>query len=80
MIVAAAIKYNGVVYSLPPPARHNHIILHAIKQGVKPPINRIMGFLISTGEFIGREEAARIAFQSGQIVSQIPTLFTEDLW
>lgn len=38
------------------------------------------GFLTSLNRFVGREEAALIALQSGQITEERKTLFSEDLW
>lgn len=38
------------------------------------------GFLTSKSRFVGRGEAARIAFEAGQIKEQKRTLFSEDLY
>lgn len=38
------------------------------------------GFLTSHNRFVGREEAASIAFQAGQIQHEQKTLYSEDLW
>lgn len=38
------------------------------------------GFLTYHNRFVGREEAASIAFQSGQIQVEQKTLYSEDLW
>lgn len=35
MIVAAASRFNGVIYTMPPPARH-HTIIHAAPKKHKP--------------------------------------------
>jgi hypothetical protein len=37
------------------------------------------GFLTDTGEFVGRKEAAEIAFNSGQIKEKKDQLYSEDL-
>lgn len=40
----------------------------------------IQGFLTNTNRFVGREEAAQIAFDSGQIKQHTITLYSEDLY
>lgn len=38
------------------------------------------GFLTDKGRFVGREEAAEIAFKAGQIDEQPSILFSEHMW
>lgn len=38
------------------------------------------GFVTSMGRFVQRGEAAKIAFDNGQIVKGTKLLFSEDLW
>ncbi len=38
------------------------------------------GFMTSKGRFIGRVEAAELAFKNGQIEKKTDLLFSEDLW
>jgi hypothetical protein len=38
------------------------------------------GFITSHGRFVTREEAAEIAYNSGQIKEQVKRLFSEDLY
>jgi hypothetical protein len=38
------------------------------------------GFYTSKGRFVGREEAAKIAYAAGQIFSPTNRLFSEDLY
>lgn len=38
------------------------------------------GFITSCGRFVTREEAAEIAYNSGQIKKQVKRLFSEDLY
>ena len=40
----------------------------------------IQGFITSHGRFVTREEAAEIAYNSGQIKKQVKRLFSEDLY
>jgi hypothetical protein len=83
-IIAAAIRLNGLTVSLPPPARHFHIMkllneTHR-KFGNSLPSNQ--GFVSSDGRFLERGEALRIATEAGQLLkpSHSSELFSEDLW
>jgi hypothetical protein len=38
------------------------------------------GFVTNFGDFVSREEAAKIAYQAGQIDRKLKILFSEDLW
>ncbi len=83
-IVAAAMRYKGVIASLPAPKRHNDII-HEIASRILPvewPVSGETGFLTSTGEFVGRQDAMRIAIRAGQLPEdhEDPNLYSEDLW
>ena len=40
----------------------------------------VQGFLTNTNRFVDREEAAQIAFDSGQIEQHTITLYSEDLY
>lgn len=40
----------------------------------------IQGFLTNTDRFVNRIEAAKIAFEAGQIKEQLKTLYSEDLY
>ena len=40
----------------------------------------VQGFLTSKDRFVGREEAAQIAFEAGQIKQHKITLYSEDLY
>ena len=80
-IVAAAIRRAGCVCSLPRPARHCHVIEHMVTGlGFAPPINRAFGFVTSTGRFVDRFKAAKIAFKAGQTKCRREELFSEDVW
>lgn len=84
-IETAALLVDGVVWTLPRPARH-HILIHAwcdshYRDGQPARIGEHeQGFVTSTGRFVGREEAASIAFAAGQIDRHKSGLFSEDLW
>ena len=80
-ISKAAVKQNGLVYSLPRPSRH-HNVLCLMNSLQCPRFDRKQGFLTSDGQFVDRIEGARIAIESGQIkgLKWPPKLYTEDLW
>jgi hypothetical protein len=80
-IVAAAILYREMIITLPPPARHGTLIAvmtHAF--GEVDIMPRMQGFVTSTGRYVGRKEAALIAFDAGQITDLKPELYSEDVW
>lgn len=80
-IVAAAIRWNGVVYTGP----HHHNIIHqtAFTTGKKPVCGE-QGFIADNGQFLDRVEARKVAASAGQIVQPLPhatdELFSEELW
>lgn len=86
-ITHVAIKYDGVIYSLPRPNRHHHVI-HLIATlngvGIKGP--NVQGFLDENGEFLNRQDAFIRARRTGQIIRpaeggyQGGDLYSEDLW
>lgn len=81
-ILAAAIKTDdGNVAIALRPGRHPDIIHHLARSGFKTPIAGAQGFITSTGRFVGRVEAKKIAIEAGQLVeSEYPQLYSEDLW
>lgn len=84
-IVAAAVKRDGIIYTMPPPARH-HTIMQAVDknhgQHHLPFLPDEQGFLTSTGRFMGRIGAAAMAKDNGQITATKwgQELYSEDLW
>lgn len=87
-IVAAAHLYTledhgdpravPAIVSAPPPARHHNLFALAGSPDES-------GFLTSTGRFVGREEALKLAVTAGQPLIDHPSrhehlLFSEDLW
>ena len=61
-IVAAALQFDGLVLSLPRPARHGHVLWVAdmvVKDNLLPTMTQ--GFTTSTGRFVCRIEARNIA-------------------
>ena len=83
MIVAAAIRQDGVTYRLDPPARHGDIIHWMVEDGHVPaPVAGTQGFIDDIEGFVERERAAEIAKAGGQVERLIspPELYSEDLW
>lgn len=88
MIVAAAIIYDGVVWTLPRPARHGDIIeQHFRETGITGSGSQ--GFVDDRGAFMDRMEAGRHVIACGQplrvherdgYVFKGGRLFSEDLW
>jgi hypothetical protein len=68
--------------------RHGHIIatvkalteLRTVKLGPDSIGETEQGFLTSKNRFVNREEAAIIAFSTGQITVEKRTLYSEDVW
>ena len=89
MIVAAAIRRNldGMIYSLPAPARHHDIIRYTKDLTGEPTSSRdTQGFIAVDHRgvrFVGRIEARDIALHVAKQITTAshPTeLFSEDLW
>lgn len=74
---------DGVIYQLPRPARHSHVIAFMRAQGYTGIASRGQGFITNTGRFVGRAEAKVIALAAGQVKGGKTisvTLTSEDLW
>jgi hypothetical protein len=95
-VVAAAVRWQEVIFSLPRPKRHHHIV-HAMYNMGLPKEQREQGFLLSDGTFVDRLDAMKIAIEAGQLSSPsnphyddvinnrtrglLPVyLYSEDLW
>lgn len=84
-IERAAIRDDaGVVYSVPRPGRHHDVINHMIDDlKWAPPVVGEQGFTTSTGRFVNRQEAMKIAKAAGQLIAEphVPDmLFSEDIY
>lgn len=79
MITAAAIRQNGRIWT---GRRHGQMIPKVFKETGQKVLSHHQGFVLDTGEFVTRAEAARIALGNGQVASlRIPgELFSEELW
>jgi hypothetical protein len=79
MVEAAAILgTDGVVYTLPRPAKHRTIRAKCAEQG--HPIGGTSGFLLSDGTFATRAEALPVAIQANQLKKIPKTLHSGHMW
>lgn len=88
MIVAAAIIFDGVVWTLPRPARHHHII-EAHYKVTHIGGSGMQGFLDDQGVFLGRGSACNHVVNCQQalrihagtrVLEWGDDLYSEDLW
>jgi hypothetical protein len=92
-IVAAAVwktapddVKEGLIFTLPAPARHHNILHMMSKLGITQDHTVTQGFLTDTGDFVRRKPAMMIARAAGQMKPREPgqydgeELFSEDLW
>jgi len=76
-IKTAAIRINGKILT---GKRHDDIIIEYIQSNYKDPLTNFeYGFITDSGEFVSRERAAEIAFESGQISMKVRRLLSEDI-
>ena len=66
MIKAAAIKFNGKVYWVPPPGHHQDVIKKIVLETEQGTPGAVHGFITNEDVFVDRIEAAKIAFDAGQ--------------
>jgi hypothetical protein len=83
-ILSAALCCREVIFSMPRPNRHHHILQAAFPAGeTPPPYPLYQGFLTTTGRFVDRFDAMVIAREAGDFKDgdpKRPELFSEDLW
>lgn len=63
-VTAAAILLRGEVHTA---SRHSQIIARLAARDFEIPVGGEQGFVTNLGRFVGREEAARVAIEAGQI-------------
>lgn len=84
IVAAAALVGEGLILSLPRPARHHDINGAAYRAGIPGPIPpECQGFLTSDGRWLNRVDALAMANAAGQIVFKHPVLrelYSEDMW
>lgn len=82
----AAIKsmVDGLVFSVPRPGRHHDVIKLMAMKGYPIPIRGHQGFLLNTGDFVGRHVGLEIATEADQLLDRCDRdynqLFSEDVW
>ncbi|WP_316201019.1 MULTISPECIES: hypothetical protein [unclassified Bradyrhizobium] len=91
-IERAAIFCDHVTWTVARPGRHHDVIAYiAPERPWLVSIRGQQGFVTSTGRFVGREEARKIAEAANQLIPtygedgvpfirQHPQLFSEDVW
>jgi hypothetical protein len=83
--MAAVLHANGTLYAVPRPGRHHNVIRIMNELGVwqTDEGRHEQGFVTSTGRFVRRVAARRIAEHAGQIIEgslQLRELFSENVW
>ncbi len=66
--------------ALDPPKRHHDVIQYYQAETGRRSSGKRQGFITSEGRFVGRVEAAKLAFAAGQIARAKRLLYSEDLW
>lgn len=81
-IVAAAIRFNGVIHSMPAPMRHHHVLQGMVRKVTAACKPSDQGFITSEGLFVSRETGMLIAREAGQLLRETDKrdLYSEDLW
>jgi len=84
MITLAAIKENNMVYVGKKGQRHDSVINDMITiHKLPPPVTGIQGFVDESGTFYNRHDAAKHAFECGQLPNddKCPEIIlSENLW
>jgi hypothetical protein len=85
VVAAAIVGRDGIVYHLPPPARHHDVGRHMLEQGHPRPFpgGDAQGFLLSNGEFASRIAARTCAIANQQLLpraGKTAELYSEDVW
>lgn len=78
-IKEAAIRQDGRVWT---GRRHDVVIKKIIEELGRDatPVRAEQGFVTECGKFVDRKEAAKIAFEAGQVKELFPILMSEDLY
>lgn len=83
-IERAAIRRYTTIWSVPRPGRHHDVIAFMSEQGVDALGDyTTQGFTTSTGRFVNRREAMKIAEDAGQLLGEphvVGELFSEDIF
>lgn len=87
MITHVAVRFKGVIYSLPSPNRHHHVLWKIIQETKASHVDASgddQGFLDDAGNYLTRQEALAVALQCNQVKDpsdiRAGRLFSEDVW
>jgi hypothetical protein len=78
-IKEAAIMHDGKVWT---GRRHSDVIMKIVLElgRQSAPVSGTQGFITECGKFLDRKDAARVAFEAGQVKELYPILMSEDLY
>lgn len=82
-IERAAIKRGMKIFDVPRPGRHHDVINLMRDRGYDLAACERQGFTTSSGRFVNRREAMKIAKAAGQLIAEPryrDTLFSEDIF
>lgn len=86
-ITHVALRFEGLIYSLPAPNRHHHVIRHIVETTGAECVDAYdddQGFLDEDGNYLNRTEALVSALINNQVKDQskirMGMLFSEDVW
>jgi hypothetical protein len=87
-ITHVAIRFGGLIYSLPAPNRHHDVIRHIVTTTGAASVDSLgddQGFLDSAGRYLRRRQALGVAQRAGQLKPgtmgpKLGELYSEDLW
>jgi hypothetical protein len=88
MITHVAIRFKGIIYSLPKPSRHPNLIRYIVETTEATYVDshgKDQGFLDSAGNYLTRSEALEVAKQFNQLKNgstgeRLGELYSEDVW
>lgn len=84
VVAAALLTPDGLIHTMPPPARHHDIVHRLTEAGIDTMRATVeQGFLLSNGRFCMRKAAKRVAEKAGQLLeraSNLDELYSEDVW
>jgi len=78
-IKEAAIMHEGKIWT---GRRHHDVIRKIVEECGREaaPVRGEQGFVTECGKFLNRKEAAKVAFEAGQVKELHPILMSEDLY
>lgn len=81
-----AVRDADVVYAMPRPWRHHHVVQNMAESGFPQQPSHVQGFMTNLERFVTREQAVTIADKARQLDIVRPKtepkskLFSEDIW